>query len=358
MEENFKPEFRLLDTLPDPVLISEDGRITFENEAAKRLLMEELTGLPAGEVFGRELMETETGTAAGTLRLGRGTYAVHMGRRGDMRVYTLRAQPEDSDASRRALGLFTGSIRSGVGTALAAISLMHDRLSSAPAGFGAYVARSDKSACIMARMADNFARAFCGMDAEPHPVPLELRSLVEDLTATVSLVMEEGQPTVVCRHGGEPIPVMADGRLLELALMQLLNNAIKYSGPGSTVTVSIKKGRSSIGITVSDDGRGVRPELLGEIFTSYASPVRDLEPAAGAGLGLGIVQRIAAMHGGSAVMESVYGRGASVTLSFPRIPPTPRATRLRSDYKNDVSTLLIQLSDVLAASVYEKREFI
>ncbi len=355
MGRNEKRDFTLLDILPEPVLAAEDGIITFENQAAKRLLVAELTGRPAAEIFDPGLLTSASGEAAGAVKLGRGRYAVHTVEREGLRLFILKSQPEDSDASRRALGLFTAHIRSGVGTALTAISLMHDRLDSVPPGFTMSVARSDKSACIMARMADNFARMFCGMDSEPQPAALDLRRLVEDVSATVTELTAAERPAIVCACGPELIPVMADGRLLELALMQLFSNALKYAGPGSTVTVSVRQSKSSLWITVSDDGQGVRPELLGDVFNAYASPARELESQAGAGLGLGIVQRIAAMHGGSAVLESVWGHGASVTVRLPRIAPPP-STRLRADYKNDVSAFLIQLADILPAQVYIRRD--
>ena len=357
MERNEKQGLTLLDALPEPVLAAENGIITFENRAARRLLMADLAGTPAAEVFDPALLTSASGDAAGSVRVGRDLYTVRAASQDGLRLFILKPQPEDSDASRKALSLFTAHIRSGVGTALTAISLMYDRLDGVPPELGMSVARSDKSACIMARMADNFARVFCGLDSEPQPSALDLRRLVEDVTATATELMAPERPALVCSCGSELIPVMADGRLLELALMQLLSNAIKYAGPGSTVTVSVKQGKSSLWITVSDDGRGVRPELLGDVFNAYASPVRELEPQAGAGLGLGIVRRIAAMHGGSAVMESVWGRGASVTLSLPRVTPPP-STRLRSDYKNDVAAFLIQLADILPASAYVRRDLL
>ena len=355
MEQNANQGLTLLDVLPEPVLAAEDGIITFENQAARRLLVEELTGMPAAEIFDPGLLMTASGEAAGAVRLGRGLYAVHTVEREGLRLYTLKLLPEDSDASRKALSLFTTHIRSGVGTALTAISLMHERLDGVPPGFAISVARSDKSACIMARMADNFARMFCGMDSEPQPAALDLRRLVRDVAATVTELTAAERPAIVCDCGPGLIPAVADGRLLELALMHLLSNAIKYAGPESTVTVSVKHNKTNLWITVSDDGRGVRPELLGDVFNAYASPARELEPQAGVGLGLGIVQRIAVMHGGSAVMESTWGHGASVTVRLPRITP-PSATRLRADYKNDVSAFLIQLSDILPVQAYIRRD--
>ncbi len=357
MDSIEKQEYTLLDALPEPVLAVENGIVAYENQAARRALMEDLTGRPAAEIFDPGLLAPASGQAAGAVRLGRGLYTVLASGQGERRIVTLRPQPPDSDASRRALGLFTAHIRSGVGTALTAISLMYDRLDSVPPAFAMSVARSDKSACIMARMADNFARVFCGLDSEPQPAALDLRRLVEDVAATVTELMAPERPSIVCDCGPELIPVMADGRLIELALMQLFSNALKYAGPGSTVTVSVRQGKTSLWITVADDGRGVRPELLGDVFNAYASPSRELEPQAGAGLGLGIVRRVAAMHGGSAVMESVWGHGASVTVSLPRVTPPP-STRLRADYKNDVSAFLIQLSDILPAQVYVRRDLL
>lgn len=352
MEKRTENEYGLLNSVPEPVLAVENGKITFENDAARRLLVEDVLGRPGEDLFDPELLSDDPAPATGVFRHRRGTYLVHSTRRGNARVLALKAEPEEGDASRRALSLFTGHIRSGVGTVLLSLSLMDEQADSLPESFGFHLARGDKSACIMARTADNFARAFCGLDSEPELRPLDLAVLAEDVASTVAALTVKDQPRIVCRHETEPAPVKGDGRLLELAVMQLLSNALKYAGADSVISVSVKRGRNTFGVTVSDNGRGIRPELLGDVFLAYASPARSLEPSAGAGLGLGIVQSIAAMHGGSAVLESVCGQGTSVTLSIPRCPVS-RVAELWSDYKNDLSAFLVQLSDVLDASAYE-----
>jgi signal transduction histidine kinase len=70
-------------------------------------------------------------------------------------------------------------------------------------------------------------------------------------------------------------------------------------------------------LTVSDNGVGIPEELLDRVFEPFFSTKA---PGRGTGLGLGIVQRIAAAHGGRLVVDSVSGRGSRFSVLFPRAP--------------------------------------
>ncbi len=341
--------------MPEPVFAVRGGHVVYENQAARRLMVEEAVGRQAGELFDAGLLPPSPVPVSGVFRHRRREYTASASDFGDARILTLSPVAPGADSTLRALTMFTENIRSDIGALFTSISLLGERIPEEERPWLLpYVAKSDKSACIIARMADNFARVFCGLDSTPRLSPLDLRILAEDVAVTVASLEVEGQPKVRFEGGGEPVPFMADGRLLEIMLMQLLSNSIKYAGSGADVAVSVKRGRRNLTITVSDNGPGVRPELLGDVFAAYASSAQDMEPRAGSGLGLGIVRRIAAMHGGSAVMESTYGHGAAVTVSLPRNDPD-MAKELHTSYKNDISAFLLQLSDVLDSSVYEKR---
>ncbi len=355
------------ETLPEPVLAVGDGRITYANLAARRLLVEEAVGRRAEDLFDPNLLPPAAAPVSGVFRSRRGQFTVSAADFGGERVLTLTPLPPEDENSARILRMFTGNVRSGLGSLFASLSLMGERIpESERERFAPTLAKSDKSACILARMADNYARVFCALDSAAVASPLDLRKLVEDVAVTVSALETKEQPEICFEGGGEPLPFMGDGRLLEIMLMQLFSNAIKYAGSGARIAVSVKEGRRNHTITVSDNGPGVRPELLGDVFAAYASPAQSAEPRAGSGRGPGRQQRIpplhrrpprqriAALHGGSAVMESAYGHGAAVTVRLPRRDPET-ARELHSGYRNDISAFLIQLSDVLDSSVYEKR---
>src|SRR5262249_45768214 len=108
-----------------------------------------------------------------------------------------------------------------------------------------------------------------------------------------------------------PAVVTADPMLLERAISNLLDNAVKYSPPGAPIEVTVRGGE----VVVADHGPGVAAEDLPRIFDRfYRSAAARAKP--GSGLGLAIVREAAEAHGGTATVESGAG-GARFRLSLP-----------------------------------------
>lgn len=111
--------------------------------------------------------------------------------------------------------------------------------------------------------------------------------------------------------------IEADEYLLETALSNLLENAAKYSEPGTTITIETRLKSGHAGIAVIDQGRGIAPELQRQVFLEYFR-VEPEGPVGGMGLGLSIVQRIAIQHGGHVQVDSEPGRGSSLCIWLPQ----------------------------------------
>jgi two-component system phosphate regulon sensor histidine kinase PhoR len=113
-----------------------------------------------------------------------------------------------------------------------------------------------------------------------------------------------------------------DGRAIQQALINLLDNAIKHSPNGETVTVELnvlqKTNVQSINISVSDNGPGIPPEEHEKIFERFYRLGSELRrETAGVGIGLSIVKHIVEAHGGRVVVESTPGKGSRFTIELP-----------------------------------------
>jgi two-component system phosphate regulon sensor histidine kinase PhoR len=106
--------------------------------------------------------------------------------------------------------------------------------------------------------------------------------------------------------------------LLEQAVVNLVDNAVKYSPQGSTVVVSAGVEAAGLSIRVADTGRGIGREHLSRLFERFyrvdKARSRDM---GGTGLGLAIVKHIAAAHGGWVAVESTPGVGSTFTITLP-----------------------------------------
>lgn len=101
----------------------------------------------------------------------------------------------------------------------------------------------------------------------------------------------------------ETTEVMADPELLQLALRQLLDNACKYSAPGSAVKVSIDGQDEWVEVRTSNSGSPIRPGERSKIFTRFYRGVETRHWTPGSGLGLYVARKIVHAHGGSLDLE-------------------------------------------------------
>ena len=110
--------------------------------------------------------------------------------------------------------------------------------------------------------------------------------------------------------------------LLEQAVVNLLDNAVKYSGEGTTVTVQASATERELRIDVKDTGVGIAQEHLPRVFERfYRVDKARSRKLGGTGLGLAIVKHIAQAHGGSASVASAVGRGSTFSLHLPASRP-------------------------------------
>ena len=108
----------------------------------------------------------------------------------------------------------------------------------------------------------------------------------------------------------------ADERLLRHIVINLLNNAVKYSDPESRVEFTVKRARGEAVFTIRDRGIGIPREDIGRLFVPFRRG-SNVGRRAGTGLGLSIVKRCVDLHGGTLDFQSEVGEGTTVTLRLP-----------------------------------------
>ncbi|WP_222710654.1 sensor histidine kinase [Quadrisphaera setariae] len=146
--------------------------------------------------------------------------------------------------------------------------------------------------------------------------PVDLAPLLAD---AVSVVQSPRGPSVHLDLPRAPWPlppVLGDHDVLELAVVNLLDNAVKYTPPDGTVEVRARHSGRDVVLEVADTGPGIAAEELEQVWEElYRSPRTRAVP--GSGLGLALVRAVAERHGGSASVESRVGRGTAVRLVLP-----------------------------------------
>ncbi|WP_165225436.1 sensor histidine kinase [Aquisphaera insulae] len=119
-----------------------------------------------------------------------------------------------------------------------------------------------------------------------------------------------------------PVWLRASPALLAPVLENLLDNALKYSEPGTPVAVACRREEGQSALAVEDRGCGLSPEEVPSIFEPfYRAPRSHRLGRAGVGLGLSVVQRIVTASGGTIAVETAPGRGTRFVLRFPACEP-------------------------------------
>jgi K+-sensing histidine kinase KdpD len=136
--------------------------------------------------------------------------------------------------------------------------------------------------------------------------------MVEDALLRAEPLLE-GHPVEVAIDSGLPAP-RVDPRLISQVIFTLLENAAKYSGASSRITISVRQKGKNICFAVDDDGPGIPSELRSRVFEKFFRA--GLQP--GLGMGLAIARGIVQAHGGTIWIENgPDGKGASVQFQLP-----------------------------------------
>ncbi len=154
-----------------------------------------------------------------------------------------------------------------------------------------------------------------------------LQMKTANLCEVVELALKQAKIKAVNRPvaliidlGKDPCPVQVDQEKIQWVVMELVDNAIKFTPPGGQVKVGLDQDNDSVHFYVVDTGIGISPERLSEIFEPYhqldGSSTRHY---GGIGLGLALAKKIIEAHGSKVEVTSEVGKGTSIQILLPLI---------------------------------------
>ena len=151
--------------------------------------------------------------------------------------------------------------------------------------------------------------------------PCEVAPLIHRTVDTIRALIAAREQQLHLSIPSEPIWISADPVRVVQILENLLNNASKYTDLGGRLELDVQMEGEQVSVTVTDNGVGIDPVLLPQVFELFTQSNRSLDRAQGGlGIGLTLVQRLVEMHHGTVTAHSEgEGHGSSFTVRLPRI---------------------------------------
>lgn len=148
---------------------------------------------------------------------------------------------------------------------------------------------------------------------------LDVRSVVERALESARPLIDRRRHDLTASLPPQPIWVHADSTRLEQVVVNLLNNAAKYTDKGGRISLTVRQEDDEMVLRVRDTGVGIAPELLPHVFDLFTQADRSLDRSQGGlGIGLSLVQNLVGMHRGTVDVQSAgLGQGSEFTVRLP-----------------------------------------
>ncbi len=274
-----------------------------------------------GESAEREL--EVSGPPPRTLLLQAAPIRSHGGVDGTLVVFDDVTDSRRIDSTRRD---FVANLSHELRTPIGAISLLSEMLADEDDG-DTRATLTERLVIETGRMSDTIDGLLelsrIESNSQSYDDAVVVQRLLDDAVARTRVAAESKSVTVTTVLGSETLAMRGNADQLLSAVVNLVENAIKYSDPGDRVTVRAGLGGEPGGsrqvvIKVQDTGRGIPQRDLDRIFERFyrVDRSRDSETG-GTGIGLSIVRHVALNHGGSVDVESFEGDGSTFTISVP-----------------------------------------
>lgn len=331
------------------ITLDAPGRVTFFSQGAERITgwsTEEALGRQADEVFQiREANQRFSQLIPDPGRQQRVTILRRDGRQvllaitgahlappeaGKARVVLVLRDVSDEEAVHQLLGGFLSNIthefRTPLSALAASIELLMDQLPDLePGELNELLVSLHLGVLNLQTLIDNLLEG-SSIEAgrfKVSPRPADFRETVGEVTGMIHSLFEKFEKRLVVELPDELPDVNIDPKRTAQVLVNLLSNAVKFGGEGGTTVLSAQVEKGDLVVKVSDDGRGIPPDLEKDLFHRFAHYASSGEkPQYGLGLGLSVVKAIIEAQGGQAGAANRPEGGATFWFTLPLVSRT------------------------------------
>ncbi len=179
-------------------------------------------------------------------------------------------------------------------------------------GMGVIIGETERLSVMVEELLD-FSRLQSGRMIL-QPMKLDIIAELSEAVLTFEQRAIREKKELIYEESEDIIPVMADKNRIRQVFVNIIDNAIKYSDEGDSVTISAERNGSYADIIVADTGIGIPADQLEKVKTKF---FKGNATRRGSGIGLAVVDEIVKMHGGEILLDSIEGEGTTVTVRLP-----------------------------------------
>ncbi len=344
----------LLDLMTRPGFCVKDNVIVKTNSAAKSLLLTEGTNIQ--ELISSHPEEYDA-LQSGCLYLPMwiSGLCIHatVTKMGEYQVFAL--DQDKDDAVFNAMALIAGELRKPLD------NVMHltDQLLSVEDQSDearSQTARLNRGLYQILRIVSNLSYPAAGISSMS---VREVGSIVDEIMEKAQALLAGKNLQISYEGLHRSIYCLVDAELLERALLNLLSNAVKFTPEGGTIHVSFTLKGRSLRLQVQDNGSGIAEQVKNDLFYRYLRQPGIEDGRYGLGLGMVVVRKCAAKHGGVVLTDSPETGGTRITLTLAiRQAETDRfhsPLNMWIDYAGGRDHALVELSDCLTPDCYDTK---
>ena len=180
-------------------------------------------------------------------------------------------------------------------------------------GMGVIIGETDRLSVMVEELLD-FSRLQSGRMVL-QPMMLDIIAELSEAVLTFEQRAIRENKELIFEESDDIIPVMGDKNRLRQVFVNIIDNALKYSDSGGSVTVTTRRaGDGFVDIAIKDTGIGIPADQLDKVKTKF---FKGNATRRGSGIGLAVADEIIRMHGGEILLDSVEGEGTTVTIRLP-----------------------------------------
>jgi signal transduction histidine kinase len=154
-----------------------------------------------------------------------------------------------------------------------------------------------------------------------HFEPVDMKSLVLGTCMQISPLLHNKKQKINTEIPDSLPIIQGDGPRLEQVMLNLMNNATKFTPEGGSIAVKVRKEDNGLVIEIKDNGIGIAKDQQDKLFKPYSRLHSDRQSHPGLGLGLALAKQVVELHGGKIWVDSDAGKGSIFSFSLPRRPP-------------------------------------